>query len=639
MKEFYLTADKMLTAGLPPEPSRIFSKHLDECENLVVRAGALISPDYYTQPTVDSATWPLPQLFRHRGSTYVIGDDSLHVLNETTFVAGAAISTVNGREDYTPTTAEAVDGAGPWTFIDLGVSWLATNKNSTLFFLSDHFNDKYCSANHINLYAGTRHMNRLFLGGFSDRSGETAFFTASRWLSVWNEFLAATPQLYESGETVDASYIFYGVPHGSDIDYPYTLEMALFGFPNNAAFDAQKTHLFSAVRSGEMGFVRTQLGGTIYKLLPLGQSLISYSSRGIEVVAPTQDGAYQTTPLLHIGVCGPGAITGDALGHTFVTKAGTIYRISADLQLQRLGFEDQLFSLVSAATADEEFVTTTDPRLGEIYLTNSSTSYILAEGKLTKVLDAPTSIVAVGTSLVATNTEEEELVTNGTFTTDTGWTKGTNWTIAGGTANFATKAGTLVQSPAIQVDRPYRLNYTVSDWADASSEAALYVSLGDAIGQLVSDDGTYEDILIPGDVTNGLIFTPNILARGKLDTVSLNSARRWLLTTGILDFNTSGRVSLASVEIQGSNLKGMRASVYWRNGTGDDWRQTNWRRMGDRGFAILATTARQMKVSIQGYLFDNQPDGSQRSVVEGLLIRYKLPDRSSIRGTFQGVAS
>ena len=634
MKEYYIPINKMLANGLAPERTLKYGKYLDESENLIVRGGKLISPDYFTQPTVDSATWPLPQLLRHLGQTFVAGDDSLHLLNETTLVAGSALSIVKGQEDYTPTTSKNFSAGGPWTLVDLGPSFMLLNKNCTILKLPA-FGNVYCCTNHINLYAGTNYQNRLWLGGFSNRTGQAVHFTASRWTTAFNEWLEYAKIQVGTGEAVDAAYVFYGAPDGGDIDRPYTAELALFGCPNATAFDALKTHIWSALRSGAMGFVRLVRGGTVYKLLQLGNALVAYSSRAVELISPRPDGAFEAMVLLDVGVPGPGAVTGDKLGHTFVSKAGTVYRIGADLSLQRLGFGEHLEDMASDDDADEKLVLSTEPRYGDVYISFDDEGYVLAEGKLSKVLDPPTSIVAVGNAVLATNTEEEELITNGTFASDVSWTKGTNWTISGGKANWTIKSGTLSQSPSIAVDTPYRLSYTVSNWAGGNTDAALYLSLGDLNGQVVEDDGDYEDIIVPRVVTDGLVVHPNILCAGSIDNISLNKMRRFKLTTGILQFNTTGRKTIKVVEVAGENLKGLQASVYWRNNQGDTWSQTAWRNMGPRGMVVLPTSGRELKVAVQGYFYDNEPDGSQRSMVDGVVGRYQLPDHSSIRGTYQ----
>ena len=55
-----------------------------------------------------------------------------------------------------------------------------------------------------------------------------------------------------------------------------------------------------------------------------------------------------------------------------------------------------------------------------------------------------------------------ELVTNGSFTTDTDWTKGAGWTISGGAANASSASGILLQAVAVVSGRSYRVSWTAS---------------------------------------------------------------------------------------------------------------------------------------------------------------------------------
>lgn len=641
--EYFIPIDKMLANGLRPERTLKDGPYLEECENLVVRAGGLISPDYFTQPTLDSAAWPLPQLFHHRGQTFVAGDDTLHLLNESTNVAGSALSIVEGRESYTPITGvTALLASGPWTFIALGPSFILLNKTSMVFKLPA-FGDVYCHTQDVKILAGARHHNRLWFGGFSNQTiaGEWPdIFGGARWTGAFAEHLAYVGTAVETGEAADAGYAFFGLPHGGDVDRPYTMEFALFGMPNNAAFDVLKTHIYGALRKGEMGFVRLKHGGTIYKLLPLGQQLIAYSSRAVEIISLQQDGLYVARALLGVGVPGPGAVTGDDLGHTFVTRAGTLYRLGSDMALQRLGFEEFLNPLTTASAADENLVLSTEPRYGDVHLCNSTAGYVLGDGKLTKVLDPPTSIVSVGDEVLATNQAEEEKVTDGALNSIASWTLGTRWKINGGKAHWAKGAGTLAPTddaaPDIDDGIPCRLNYDISNWAGANTDATVYLSLGNATGQIVSGNGSYEDILVPEDMTDGLVVHPHVTSRGSIDNISINTLRRFKFTTGILRFGASGFKTIKAVELFGENLKGLEASIYWRDAQGDSWRQTEWQNMGPQARVIFPVTARELKVSVQGYLYDNQPDGSQRSTVDGGTLRYQLPDRTYVRGTLQG---
>jgi hypothetical protein len=56
-----------------------------------------------------------------------------------------------------------------------------------------------------------------------------------------------------------------------------------------------------------------------------------------------------------------------------------------------------------------------------------------------------------------------ELVTNGDFSSATGWTVGAGWTISGGVATATTSPGTLTQTIGITAGRTYSVSFTVSN--------------------------------------------------------------------------------------------------------------------------------------------------------------------------------
>lgn len=64
----------------------------------------------------------------------------------------------------------------------------------------------------------------------------------------------------------------------------------------------------------------------------------------------------------------------------------------------------------------------------------------------------------------------EELVTNGTFDTDTDWTKGTGWTISGGVATHAqaSGAGALSQTLSLVIGKTYVISANIDTTSDAT---------------------------------------------------------------------------------------------------------------------------------------------------------------------------
>ncbi len=81
-----------------------------------------------------------------------------------------------------------------------------------------------------------------------------------------------------------------------------------------------------------------------------------------------------------------------------------------------------------------------------------------------------------------------ELVTNGTFDTDTNWTKGAGWTISGGTANYADSSiSPLYQNITLNISS-YELKFTISN----SSGNGASIWIGNSSGSVSYTDGTYQ---------------------------------------------------------------------------------------------------------------------------------------------------
>ena len=115
-----------------------------------------------------------------------------------------------------------------------------------------------------------------------------------------------------------------------------------------------------------------------------------------------------------------------------------------------------------------------------------------------------------------------ELITNGDFATDSDWTKGTGWTISGGTANF-TPSGSfinLTQSGILTSGKNYTVVYTLSNVTAGNVRARL----GTQDGANSSSDGTYTSII----TANGTDFSirTNGTFNGSVDNVSVKEVTR-----------------------------------------------------------------------------------------------------------------
>ena len=110
------------------------------------------------------------------------------------------------------------------------------------------------------------------------------------------------------------------------------------------------------------------------------------------------------------------------------------------------------------------------------------------------------------------------LVTNGTFDTDTDWTKGTGWTISGGVANKSTGASSyLFQTSSFPLGKTYSFRFTVS----GRTAGNVGPRLENAVGPLVGTDGTYTATITTTSANPRIIMSADSVFDGSIDNVSV----------------------------------------------------------------------------------------------------------------------
>lgn len=132
--------------------------------------------------------------------------------------------------------------------------------------------------------------------------------------------------------------------------------------------------------------------------------------------------------------------------------------------------------------------------------------------------------IATGSPVVA-----RDLVTNGTFAADTDWTKGTGWTISGGTANKAAGTGSDLE----QTNNPVNgITYTLSFVVSSMTAGTLTPKVGGTAGTAISANGSHSEDIVSGG--SGLLeFTADASFDGSIDNVVL-------VRTNIKQLRTSG---------------------------------------------------------------------------------------------------
>ncbi len=115
-----------------------------------------------------------------------------------------------------------------------------------------------------------------------------------------------------------------------------------------------------------------------------------------------------------------------------------------------------------------------------------------------------------------------ELVTNGTYDTDSNWTKGTGWTISGGTASCdGTNSALLFQSlSGTTTSDTFEVTYTISSYVSGSVFVGFGSGLVQPSGTTRNADGTYTEILTKTSVSTSFGFK-SVSFVGSINNVSV----------------------------------------------------------------------------------------------------------------------
>jgi len=120
------------------------------------------------------------------------------------------------------------------------------------------------------------------------------------------------------------------------------------------------------------------------------------------------------------------------------------------------------------------------------------------------------------------------IVTNGGFDTDANWTKGTGWTISGGTAScdgsqsanttLVQQQGVLSVTLDIQVGNAYELIFTLTRSAGGITNTEVG---GTTEGTTISSSGTHSKIITASSTNDRITFTATPDFVGSIDNVSV----------------------------------------------------------------------------------------------------------------------
>ena len=115
-----------------------------------------------------------------------------------------------------------------------------------------------------------------------------------------------------------------------------------------------------------------------------------------------------------------------------------------------------------------------------------------------------------------------DMVTNGSFTTDSDWDKYGSWAIAGGKISATAETASANQDIGAIAGKKYKVTFDISNYAGGTLYVRLGATAGLGLGGIFNADGSYSQIITAEEallrIDGGTAFT------GKVDNVT---CRQW----------------------------------------------------------------------------------------------------------------
>lgn len=191
----------------------------------------------------------------------------------------------------------------------------------------------------------------------------------------------------------------------------------------------------------------------------------------------------------------------------------TAYALGAKIQVN-----GWWYNCTTGGTSASSSPTFATGKVGLVTVTDGGVTWTLGGRLLLGYVSEPASsnkVTAYG--IIPADTLGSEIFTNTTFTTDT-WTKGTNFSISGGTLNATACAdGTLAyESHTMVQGKVYEFTYTIT----VISGGGFRALVGNSLGTTRTAAGTYTERIIP-TATSAPGFSTVGVTTGSIDNVSL----------------------------------------------------------------------------------------------------------------------
>jgi len=676
VKEFSANIEKALIAGLRKDKrSVVNSPALTVCKNVKPTDFGLKPQEVMSAVTFSDATptisYPYPQVFKGTYETIVVDASNIW----TAIITGSdlALTALSLVKYDDLSTAETITvGTTPWQFVDFGKCWALYNGSCVAFkYPTDLLS--YDTANVVRVQkavtvkAGCAFRGRHIMAGFD----KTNF-----WLGGWSEFwkswindIDEAPEFNFSptSDAPDKNFVHWTSIGGGDTFWLYYPELMFEGFIGKDSYTRKQTGrgrtdplIFDYMQRNEWGFMPMPFQGAIQNVIPLGNGVVAFGDDGVTALPHVTEPfpTFGTKHLMSMGIKSQGAVGYSDNMAIFIDKEGTLWAISPDYQLSRLGYKEFLSGLSTPAitynTAEQDF-----------HIVDDNQHFVLTpQGLSENTISIPTSVFIDGANTLMANSTETNLVQNPTFDTDTA-----NWisyhgTHAGqllftqsegrafiyGVFNISEIVGEGISQGPITVTDGQTYTASFDFDKDGAASDTVYLSITESSTDptstplLSASNNTDDTGTLSGTFTAGsnpvyifLYFLGTVTKNAywymedvsiRIGTPAFTPDQKTVITTDVLDFGHRGIKTIQWIEV-GCNTSNtnLSALIHYRFDKNSSYSSSASVPLNDEGYGFLAVAGIDFKVEVQSteYLTTD---------IDYINVKYKTTDKRFIRGIY-----
>ena len=331
-----------------------------------------------------SLNWPHPQLLRLKGLTLLADATRIFQVDESNWSL-TEIQPV----DLQLGTPATIPLGGFWHVVDFWDTWMLTNGLCTVL----HYGrakmfggvDEVYIDQQVRYNTATDAFGRAWFGGFSQAWSDA-------WKAFWDDWMSRGQTNLPGLQMGDLgkNWVMWSSIGGGDVLLLLDQTVGMSGLIDNDLYSDDYPRVFDLLRSNQLGFMPMPWQGAVLALKPLGRAVMVYGEGGVSALLPQGHivGLREFSDLT-TGVYSGSAVGGTDTEHVFMDKTGALWRISPDLQLQRLDYREWTYDMLG-----REVVISINPVEREFYICDGTRTLVLTPGGLTETTQVVTSIVA-----------------------------------------------------------------------------------------------------------------------------------------------------------------------------------------------------------------------------------------------------